>query len=141
MAKRPDPGVDDRRRQARAAQQAALARAKRRRTLTQLAIVGGVAVVVIAIIATAVVLGTRGQDAPAASGGPVATGTTTVDGTSVPFAIGGSGDTAQRRPRRRCRRQGHDGPLGRLLLPALPGVRGDEQRHAQQPRGLRASSP
>ena len=89
-----DAGASDRRRRARAAQQAALARAKRRRTLTQLAIVGGVAVVVIAIIATAVVLGTRGKDAPAAAGGPVATGTTDVDGTSVPFAIGGSGDTA-----------------------------------------------
>ncbi len=94
MAKRPDPGAEDRRRQARAAQQAALARAKRRRTLTQLAIVGGVAVVVIAIIATAVVLGTRGRSTAAAAGGPVATGTTTVDGTSVPFAIGGGGDTA-----------------------------------------------
>jgi protein-disulfide isomerase len=95
MAKRPDPAVEDRRRQARAAQQAALARAKRRRTLTQLAIVGGVAVVVIAIIATAVILGTRGKDTPAAAaGGPVATATTTVDGTSVPFTIGGAGDTA-----------------------------------------------
>ena len=83
----------DRRRQARAAQQAALARAKRRRTITQLAIVGGVAVVVIAIIATAVVLGTRGKTA-AAGAGPSASATTTVDGTSVPFAIGGTGDTA-----------------------------------------------
>lgn len=92
MAKRPDPVVEDRRRQARAAQQAALARAKRRRTLTQLAIVGGVAVVVIAIVATAVVLGTRGKGTSA--GGPVASGTTTVDGTSVPFAIGGAGDTS-----------------------------------------------
>jgi protein-disulfide isomerase len=80
------------RRQARAAQQAAAARAKRRRTLTQLAIVGGVAVVVAAIIATAVVLGTRGQTAVAGST-PSATGTTTVDGTPVPFAIGGGGDT------------------------------------------------
>ena len=94
MAKRPDPGAEDRRRQARAAQQAALARAKRRRTLTQLAIIGGVAVVVIGIIATAVVLGTRGNDTPAATGGPVASGTTTVGATSVPFAIGGSGGTA-----------------------------------------------
>ena len=93
MAKRPDPASADRRRQARAAQQAALARARRRRTLTQLAIVGGVAVVVIAIIATAVVLGTRGDDNPAA-GAPVATGTTLVDGTSVPFAIGGNDATA-----------------------------------------------
>jgi protein-disulfide isomerase len=89
-----DVSASDRRRQARAAQQAALARAKRRRTLVQVAIVGGVAVVVAAIIATAVVLGTRGKDSVAAGGGPVATGTTTVDGTSVPFAIGGSGDTA-----------------------------------------------
>ena len=95
MAKRPDPAAEDRRRQARAAQVAALARAKRRRTLTQLAIVGGVAVVVIAIIATAVVLGTRGKAVPAAAaGGPVVTGTTTVGQTSVPFAIGGAGDTA-----------------------------------------------
>jgi protein-disulfide isomerase len=94
MAKRPDTGAEDRRRQARAAQQAALAHAKRRRTLIQLAIVGGVAVVVIAIIATAVVLGTRGQATAAAGGTPSATGTTTVDGTSVPFAIGGTGDTA-----------------------------------------------
>lgn len=94
MAKRPDPGAEDRRRQARAAQQAALARAKRRRTLTQLAIVGGVAVVVIAIITTAVVLGTRGQSTAAAGSSPVATGTTTVDGSSVPFAIGGDGGTA-----------------------------------------------
>jgi protein-disulfide isomerase len=94
MAKRPDLGSEDRRRQARAAQQAALAKAKRRRTLTQLAIVGGVAVAVIAIIATAVLVGRRGDDAPAAAGGPVATGTTTVDQTSVPFAIGGSGGTA-----------------------------------------------
>lgn len=93
MAKRPDPAADDRRRQARAAQQAALARAKRRRTTTQLAIVGGVAVVVIAIIATAVVLGNRSQT-PAAGGTPTLTGTTTVDGSSVPFAIGGTGATA-----------------------------------------------
>ena len=88
-----DATSSDRRRQARAAQQAALARAKRRRTITQLAIVGGVAVVVIAIIATAVVLGTRGQ-AASAGNAPSATGTTSVDGTSVPFAIGGSGGTA-----------------------------------------------
>ncbi|MGI3786227.1 MAG: DsbA family protein [Janthinobacterium lividum] len=94
MAKRPDPGAEGRRRQARASQQAALARAKRRRTLIQLAIVGGVAVVVIAIVATAVVLGTRGRTTASAAGGPAATGTTTVDGASVPFAIGGSGDTA-----------------------------------------------
>ena len=94
MAKRPDPASADRRRQARAAQQAALARAKRRRTLTQLAIVGGVAVVVIAIIATAVVLGTRGRHPRRGGGAPVATGTTTVDGTSVPFAIGGTDATA-----------------------------------------------
>lgn len=93
MAKRPDPIVEDRRRQARAAQQAAAARAQRRRTLVQLAIVGGVAVVVIAIIATAVVLGRRDQ-VPAAGSTPVASGTTTVGGTSVPFAVGGSGDTA-----------------------------------------------
>jgi protein-disulfide isomerase len=85
--------ASDRRRQARAAQEAAAAQAKRRRTITQLAIVGGVAVVVIAIIATAVVLGTRGQTATPGSG-PSATATTTVDGTSVPFAIGGAGDTA-----------------------------------------------
>ena len=92
MAKRPDPAGEDRRRQARAAQQAALARAKRRRTLTQVAIVGGVAVVVIAIIATAVVLGTRSKAAPgSAAGGPVATGTTTIGGAPVPFAIGGTG--------------------------------------------------
>ena len=90
MAKRQDPAADNRRRQARAAQQAALASAKRRRTLTQLAIVGGVALVVIAIIATAVVLGTRGKNTAAAAGGPVATATTTVDGASVPFAIGGA---------------------------------------------------
>ncbi|GAB2591124.1 DsbA family protein [Microlunatus antarcticus] len=94
MAKRPDPAADDRRRQARAAQQAALARAKRRRTLTQLAIVGGVAVVVIAIVATAVVLGTRGRSTTVAGGSPVATGTTDLGGTSVPFAIGGDGGTA-----------------------------------------------
>src|SRR4051794_30930630 len=93
MAKRPDPAVEDRRRQARAAAQAAAARAKRRRTLTQLAIVGGVAVVVIAIIATAVVLGRRDQ-VPAAGSTPVASGTTTVGGTSVPFAIGGGDHTA-----------------------------------------------
>jgi protein-disulfide isomerase len=55
--------------------------------------VGGVAVVVIAIIATAVVLGTRGKT-PSAGGTPSGTGTTTVDGTSVPFSIGGTGDTA-----------------------------------------------
>ncbi|HEY0237455.1 MAG TPA: thioredoxin domain-containing protein [Friedmanniella sp.] len=93
MAKRPDPAAEDRRRQARAAQQAALARAKQRRTLVQLAIVGGVAVVVIAIVATAVVLGTRGKT-PSAGGTPSGTGTTTVDGTSVPFSIGGTADTA-----------------------------------------------
>jgi protein-disulfide isomerase len=93
MAKRPDPGAEDRRRQARAAQQAALARAKRRRTLVQLAIVGGVAVVVIAIVATAVVLGRRGQ-ATSAGSSPSASATTNVDGTSVPFVIGGTGATA-----------------------------------------------
>ena len=94
MTKRPDPGEQDRRRQARAAQQAAAARAKRRRTITQLAIVGGVAVLVVAIIATAVVLGNRGKTPAAAGGAPTATGTTTVAGASVPFAIGGTGDTA-----------------------------------------------
>jgi protein-disulfide isomerase len=94
MAKRQDPGAEDRRRQARAAQQAALARAKRRRTLIQLAIVGGVALVVVAIIATAVVLGNRGTTTAAAAAAPVATATTTVDGTPVPFAIGGGGATA-----------------------------------------------
>ena len=88
-----DPGASDRRRQARAAAQAAAARAKRRRLVTQLAIVGGVVVLVAAIITTAVVLGTRGQTA-AAGNVPSATGTTLVDGTSVPFAIGGSGGTA-----------------------------------------------
>ena len=86
-----DPAASDRRRQARAAQQAALARAKRRRTITQISIIGGVAVVVIAIIATAVVLGRPGT--PAASGGagtPSSTGTTSIGGASVPLAIGGS---------------------------------------------------
>ncbi len=87
------PGTNDRRRQARAAAQAAAARAKRRRLGTQLAIIGGVAVVVIAIITTAVVLGTRGRTA-AAGNVPTATGTTLANGTSVPFAIGGSGGTA-----------------------------------------------
>jgi len=88
-----DPGAPDRRRQARAAQQAAAARAKRRRLITQLAIIGGVVVVVVAIIATAVALGTRGRTA-AAGTAPTGTGTTVVDGASVPFAIGGSGGTA-----------------------------------------------
>lgn len=88
-----DSAASDRRRQARAAQQAALARARRRRTLTQLAIVGGVALVVVAIIATAIILGSRAST-PAAGTTPSGTGTTTVDGTSVPLAIGGSGDTA-----------------------------------------------
>jgi protein-disulfide isomerase len=95
MAKRPEPGAEDRRRQARAAQQAALARARRRRLITQVAIVGGVAVVVVAIIATAVVLGTRGKTAAVAGGAPsTAATTTTVNGTAVPFAIGGDGDSA-----------------------------------------------
>ena len=87
-AGRPDPGVGDRRRQARAAQQAATARAKRRRTITQLSIIGGVAVVVIAIVATAVVLGTRGSTSGAT---PTGSATVTVDGKQVPLAITDTG--------------------------------------------------
>ncbi len=90
--KRPSPQDQDRRREARAAQQRAAAAAKRRRTLTQLGIVGGVAVVVIGIIATAVVLGTRGQ-APSGSPAVSADTTVTVAGATVPF---GSTDTAIR---------------------------------------------
>lgn len=86
MAKRPAPDVSDRRRQARAAQLAAIAKAKRRRKLTQLGIVGGVAVLVIAIVTTAVLLG-RGGTATAA---PTVDATVSVNGQSVPFAIDGS---------------------------------------------------
>lgn len=80
-----DTTAADRRRQARAAQQAALARAKRRRTLTQLGIVAGVAVVVIAIIATAVVLGNRGKTSAAAPTGT--SSTISLEGKQVPLAI------------------------------------------------------
>ena len=89
MAKnRPNPGEQDRRRQARLAQQQAAAAAARRRTLTQIGIIGGVAVVVLAIIATAVVLGTRDRGGPTAT--PAVTSSVTVDGASVPFTITGS---------------------------------------------------
>lgn len=88
--KRPSPEDQDRRREARAAQQRAAAAAKRRRTLNQVGIVGGVAVVVIGIIATAVVLGTRGQ---APSGAPAVDAEVTVAGAQVAL---GSTDTAIR---------------------------------------------
>ena len=88
MAKRPEPGEQDRRRQARAAQQAAAARAQRRRTITQVAVIGGVAVVVIAIVATAVVLGNRGRT-PSAT--PSGSATVTVAGQQVPLAITDTG--------------------------------------------------
>lgn len=89
MAKtRPTSDDQDRRRQARAAQQRAAAEAKRRRTITQLAIVGGVALVVVAILATAVVLRTRGKDGPTAT--PVVDTIVTVNGARVPLAVVGS---------------------------------------------------
>ena len=89
MAKnRHNPGDADRRRQARLAQQQAAAAAARRRTLTQIGIIGGVAVVVIAIIATAVVLGSRDRGGPTAT--PSVSSTVTVDGAQVPFTVSGS---------------------------------------------------
>jgi protein-disulfide isomerase len=89
MAKnRPNPADADRRRQARVAQQQAAAAAARRRTLTQIGIIGGVAVVVIAIIATAVVLGTRDRGGPTAT--PAVSTTVTVEGAKIPFTVSGS---------------------------------------------------
>lgn len=89
MAKnRPSSEEQDRRRQARAAQQAAAAAAKRRRALVQVAVVGGVGVVVIAIIATAVILGTRGKAGPAAA--PAISTTVSVAGVDTPLTITGS---------------------------------------------------
>ncbi len=61
---------------------------QRRRTVIQLAVVGGVALVVIAIVASAVILGNRGRGST--SNTPSADSTLTVDGTTVPFAVSGS---------------------------------------------------
>lgn len=78
----------DRRRAAREEQQRQAAAAKRRRNLVQIGIIAGVALVVVAIITTAVVLGMRGQGGSGSA--PTANTTVSVDNVSVPFAVDGS---------------------------------------------------
>lgn len=89
---RPAPGSGDgeRRRAVREQQQRAAAAAKRRRNLIQLAVIAGVALVVIAIVGAAVIIGNRGKASTSAGGAPTANTTVTVDNVSVPFAIDGS---------------------------------------------------
>ena len=137
MAKRPDPAADDRRRQARAAQQAALARAKRRRTLDP---------------ARHRRRCRRRRDRHHRDRRRPRHPRPEHDRRGRqpgrhrhrrprrdlrPVRHRRQRRHRERRPRRQHRRQGLDGSLGRLLLPALPGVRGDEQRHDHQPRGVR----
>lgn len=88
-ARKPDePSKNDQRRQARERHLAQMAAEKRRRRLVRFGVVGGVAVVVIAMIATAVFIGTR----PNSDKAPVAD-TTIALGASpeVPFAVEGTG--------------------------------------------------
>lgn len=60
--------------------------ADRRRTFSQLGVIAGVAVVVIAMVATAVLLGRRAES----GGAPQVSTTVTVNGVPVPFAVTGS---------------------------------------------------
>lgn len=85
---RPDrrPSTPDRRKLAREAQERQVAAAKRRRNRIQLAVVGGVAVVVLAIVAGAVLIGRHQQSGST----PTADTTVTVANVKVPFAITGS---------------------------------------------------
>ncbi|HEY5821272.1 MAG TPA: thioredoxin domain-containing protein [Propionibacteriaceae bacterium] len=76
----------DRRKLAREAQLREAAAAKRRRTLIQIAVVGTVAVVVIGIVTTAVIIGSRQRSQTT----PSANATVTVGTRQVPFAIDGS---------------------------------------------------
>ncbi len=78
----------DRRAAVREQQRLAAAAAKRRRTFIQVGIIGGVAVLVIAIVATAVILGNRRSTATGAA--PQVESTVTVDNVKVPFAVTGS---------------------------------------------------
>lgn len=82
----PQNASADRRALARAAQQREAAAAKRRRSLIQLAIVGGVALLVVAIVGTAVLVGRKDT----AGGTPAVDTTVTVGGAEVPFAVDGS---------------------------------------------------
>jgi protein-disulfide isomerase len=84
----PSPEAN-RRNQARIRAQQEAAAAARRRRLTQLGIVGGVALLVIAIVASAIIIGQRGQKSTA-GGAPSVSTTVTVDGATVPFAVDGS---------------------------------------------------
>jgi protein-disulfide isomerase len=93
MARAPHPPAGrstpaDRRRAVREEQQRQAVAAKRRRSLIQAGIIAGVAVVVIAIVASAVIIGHRSQ----ASRGdvPSVDSTVAVDNVSVPFAVAGS---------------------------------------------------
>lgn len=76
----------DNRRQARERAQQEAAKLQRKRRMTQIALVAVVAVVAIGIVASAVLLGTRGRDANV----PTASTSVTVGGASVPFAVDGS---------------------------------------------------
>jgi len=81
------PASADRRAQVRAEQARLAAAAKRRRTITQLAIIGGVAVLVIAIVVVAVVVGNRGKGDVVA---PQVSTTVPLGGAQVPLAVDGS---------------------------------------------------
>lgn len=76
----------DRRRLAREAQIREAAATKRRRTLIQIAVIGSVAVVVIGIVTTAVVIGSRQRSATT----PTVSTTVAVGTAQVPFAVDGS---------------------------------------------------
>lgn len=81
------PASADRRAQVRAEQARLAAAAKRRRTITQLAIIGGVAVLVIAIVVVAVVVGNRDKGDVVA---PQVSTTVPLGGAQVPLAVAGS---------------------------------------------------
>lgn len=78
--------AENRRQQVRLQAQQQAAAAARRRRLVQFGIVGGVTLLVIAIVATAVLIGQRGSSSEA----PSVNTTVSVDGVSVPFTIDGS---------------------------------------------------
>ena len=78
--------AENRRQQARLRQQQEAAAAARRRRFVQLGIIGGVALLVVAIVASAVIIGQRGQSKEA----PSVDTTVSVDGATVPFTVTGS---------------------------------------------------
>lgn len=82
------PSKNDQRRQARQRHLEQLAAEKRRRRLVRIGVVGGVGLVVVAMIATAIFFGTR----PSSDRAPVADTTIAIGATpEVPFVVEGTG--------------------------------------------------